>query len=256
MAPAPAPPGHHGLCGRRTGCCGCPPVLTGSRGCAHLLGGALQLPSQRGCRPWPAASPHPHPRYPCRGRQVRSSRSGVGPVLAVRGAVAWGRRAAPAGSAPAPAPCHQEHLWGQGQGWGTHPLQFPKAEVGPWHLQPTPPILQSKAPNQGQPRLSPKQSLYAAPPRHPKRKGWRSQQFSLQCPFSPSMWIDFSSPSSSTSTRSRPFSTILQTDKQTDGRSRAMQPMQHSRKLQGQRPADGGKSVGARWAGTALTSWW
>lgn len=31
------------------------------------------------------------------------------------------------------------------------------------------------------------------------------------------MWIDFSFPSSSTSTRSRPFSIILQTDRQTDG---------------------------------------
>lgn len=256
MAPAPASPGHHGLCRWRTGCCGCPPVPAGSRGCAHLLGGAPQLPSQRGCRPWPVASPHPHPRCPCRGRQVRSLRSGVGPVLVGRGAVAWGRLAAPAGSAPAPAPCHQEHLWGQGQGLGTHPLQLPRAGGGPWQLQPTPPVLQSRAPNQGQPRLSPKQSLDAAPPRHPKGKERRPQQLSLLCHFSPSMWIDFSSPFSSTSTRSRPFSIILQTDRQTDGQSRVMQTVHHSGKLQGLRPADGGKSVGARWAGTALTSWW
>lgn len=44
----------------------------------------------------------------------------------------------------------------------------------------------------------------------------RPQQVSLQCHFSPLMWTDFSSPSSSTSTRSRPFSMILQ--RQTDRR--------------------------------------
>lgn len=34
----------------------------------------------------------------------------------MRWAEGWGRLAAPAGSAPAPVPCHQEHLWGQRQG--------------------------------------------------------------------------------------------------------------------------------------------
>lgn len=42
--------------------------------------------------------------------------------------------------------------------------------------------------------------------------------------FSPSIWIDFSSPSSSTSTRSRPFSIILQADRWVSRKMVSQQP--------------------------------
>lgn len=145
---------------------------------------------------------------------MRSSRSGVGPVLVMRGAVAWGRLAAHAGSAPAPAPCHQEHLWGQGLRDSSTPV--PQSWCGALAppIHPTNPLEQSSksGPTKAQSKMKPGYSTSQTP----KGKGRRAQQLSLQCHFSPSMWIDFSSPSSSTSTRSRPFSIILQTDKQMD----------------------------------------
>lgn len=112
--PALVPPGNRRLCGWRMGCWRCPQVLAGHQGRAHLLGGALRPPSRRGCRPWPAASPHPRPHCLCRGRRARSSAAAVGQAVGEKGAVGWGSPAAPAGSAPAPVPCRQGHLQGQG----------------------------------------------------------------------------------------------------------------------------------------------
>lgn len=198
----------------------------GRQGHAHLLGGAPRPPSRRGCRPWPAASPRPRPRCPCRGRRARSSGAGAGRAAGAREAAGWGRLAAPAGSAPAPAPCHRGRLQGHGAGDGGHVCasspeltQCPSNSCPPHQSSTAEPQTrdrQGSARSQAwvqHPPATPKVERGPQKERAPGRGTARPQQVRLRCHFSPLMWIDFSSPSSSTSTRSRPFSIILQTDR-------------------------------------------
>lgn len=56
----------------------------------------------------------------------------------------------------------------RGRGQSSRPLQLSTAGTGPHHLLPTPPILHGRASGQGQPQLSPKPSLAAASPSHPR----------------------------------------------------------------------------------------
>lgn len=145
---------------------------------------------------------------------------------------------------------------GQEQGLGDSPTSVPQSWCGALALptHPTNPSEQSSkpGPTKAQTKTKPGCSTSQAPQRE------RVQPSATQSAV-PFLTIDVDRLQLPILLHFHPLPPILnnpadrQTNRWTVKGHAARAPQQE---LQGRRPADGGKSVGARWAGTALTSWW